>query len=220
MRGLLNDDCEVGATLAELYRVDSWPWYVPVTRVCGGCPHDRFERGIVRQYRMPEPTLLRDAEAAGFNGWKQRFPWIDPAFVFVFYDDDQPMSEVYKSIVKFVGWLVQECGVREVGACAHSVLAQMQDWKRLYLRAADGVVLHRDFDELNAEPYSPPLARVTVLDTESTGTMLERVRMLQRPEHIVLLPRSLPDPDNPLRKLADVSQNAAFLQQLLPVIIQ
>ncbi len=202
MRGLLNGGCEVGATLAELYQVNSYPWYVSVTRVCGGCPQDRFESGIVRTYRMPAPTILAATDAAGFKGWKQHFPWIDPAFAFVFYDDDLPIAEINKAIVKFVGWLVQECGVREVGA-----------------RAPDGVVLHRGFAELKVEPYTP-LARVTVLDTESAGALLESVRFLQRPNHIVLLPRTLPDPANPLRKLAEVTQNMAYLQQLLPVISQ
>jgi hypothetical protein len=219
MRGLLNEGREVGATLAELYQVNSWPWYVSVTRVCGGCPQDRFESGIMRQYRMPAPTLLTATEAAGFEGWKQHFPWIDPAFVFVFYDDDQPLPEINRAIVKFVSWLVHECGVREVGARADSALANLPHWKRLYRSAPDGVVLHRAFAELDVEPYTP-LARVTVLDIESTGVMLERVRLLERPNHIVLLPRSLPDPANPLRKLADVTQNVAYLQQLLPVISQ
>lgn len=219
MSGILNDGREVGATLAELYQVNSGPWFVPVTRVCGGCPQDRCDRDIVREYRMPAPTLLQVTEAAGFEGWKRRFPWIDPIFVFVFYDDDQSTAEINKAIIKFVGWLVQECGVREVGARADSALTQLQEWHRLYRRAQDGVVLHRSFAELDVEPYTP-LARVTVLDAESAGSLLERVRFLERPNHIVLLPRSLPDPANPLRKLADVTQNSAYLQQLLPVISQ
>lgn len=217
MCGLLKQGREVGATLAELYQVNSSPWYVSVTRVCGGCPEDRPKSDIVRTYRMPTPTMLPATEAAKFEGWKRRFPWIDPTFVFVFYDDEQSTSEINKAIVRFVGWLVQECGVREVGTRADSALAQLPDWKRLYQRAPDGVVLHRNCDELDVEPYMP-LARVTVLDTESAGALLERVRLLQRPNHIVLLPRSLPDSANPLRKLAEVTQNMAYLQQLLPMI--
>ena len=219
MRGLLNDGREVGATLSELYQVNSGPWFVPVTRVCGGCPQDRFDRETVRSYRMPAPTLLQETESAEFEGWKRCFPWINPAFVFVFYDDDQPIVEINKAIVKFVGWLVQECGVREVGTRADSALMDLPDWKRLYRRAPDGVVLHRNFAELDVEPYTP-LARVSVLDIELAGALLEPVMFLERPKHIVLLPRSLPDSTNPLRKLADVTQNAAYLQQLLPMISQ
>jgi ATP-dependent DNA helicase RecQ len=219
IRALLNEGREVGATLAELYKVNAWPWHVSVTRVCGGCPTDRFETGIARTYRMPAPTILTETEAAGFKGWKQHFPWIDPTCAFVFYDDDRPIQDTCSAILKFVAWLVRECGVREVSTRADSALAHMHDWKRLYMHAPDGVVLHRGFAELDLEPYTP-LARVTVLDTVSAGAMLERVWCLQRPHHIVLLPRSLPDPADPLRKLAEVTQNKAYLQQLLPVISQ
>lgn len=219
MSGILNDGREVGATLAELYQVNSGPWFVPVTRVCGGCPQDRCASDMVREYRMPVPTLLQVTEAARFEGWTRLFPWLDPTFVYVFYDDDQPVKEINTAILKFVSWLVQECGVREVAVRADNALAKSQEWNRLYRRAPDGVVLHRSFAELDVEPYTP-LARVTVLDTESAMSLLERVRFLERPNHIVLLPRGLLDPTNPLRKLADVMQNAAYLQQLLPVIIQ
>ena len=93
----------------------------------------------------------------------------------------------------------------------------MPEWPHLYRRAPEGVVLHRQVDE--SEPYTP-LARVTVLDAGSAEPMLDRIHLLERPYHIVLLPRSQPDPTNPFRALADVSVNAAFLQQLLPVISQ
>jgi hypothetical protein len=65
-----------------------------------------------------------------------------------------------------------------------------------------------------------PLARVTVLDAQSASVVLGQVQLLERPNHIVLLPRSFPDPANSLRKLSDISQNSAYLQQLLSVIRQ
>jgi hypothetical protein len=80
-------------------------------------------------------------------------------------------------------------------------------------------VLHRSLAELDVEPYTP-VARVTVLEAHSPGPVLDQLEWLVRPVHIVLLPRSQPDPTNPLRRLADVVQNAAYLQQLLPVITQ
>lgn len=219
MRGLLTGGQEVGATLADLYRVDTGQWFVPVTRVCGGCPHDRFDANIVRDYRIPIPTPLSATKNAGFEEWKTRFPWIDPVFCYLFYDEEMPAYEINEAIVKFVGWLVKECGVREVSARVDSALWNLRDWQRLYRLAPEGVVLHRGFDEINVEPYTP-LSRVTVLDTISSGALLERIRLMERPNHIILLPSSLRDPNNPHRKLADVTLNSAYLQQLLPVINQ
>jgi superfamily II DNA/RNA helicase len=216
MRGLLDEKREVGATLAALYQVPG-PWYVPVTSVCGGCPADRFDQDLDRGYRMPVPTLLAETDPPKLDAWKLRFSWIDPGFAYVFYDDELPAVEVRQSILRFVQWLVQECGVREVSAREDSVLSTSPEWRQLYRRAPGGVVLQRGFSELDMEPYTP-LGRVTVLDTQSAAAVLDQVQLLERPVHIVLLPRSLPDPDNPARKLADISRQAAYLQQLLPVI--
>lgn len=218
MRGLLEDNREVGETLTALYRVPG-PWYISVTSVCGGCPADRFRQDIDRGYRMPVPTLLTATDAPNLRAWKQRFPWIDPAFALVFYDDELPAAEVRHSIIRFIQWLVQECDVREVSAREGSELWMLREWQQLYRRATEGVVLQRGFSELDIEPYTP-LARVTVLDRQAAAVALDQLYLLDRPVHIVLLPRSVPDPDNPARKLADVSQRTAYLQQLLPVISQ
>jgi superfamily II DNA/RNA helicase len=218
MRGLLKGEREVGETLAELYRVAA-PWYVPVTTVCGGCPRDRFVKDPVQGYRMPVPTLLTETDPANFDSWKQRFPWIDPSFAYVFYDDELPAVEMRQAIVRFIEWLVQECGVREVSTCENSELWKLPEWQRVYRRAPTGVVLQRGLSEIDIEPYMP-LARVTVLDAQSASVVLGQVQLLERPNHIVLLPRSFPDPANSLRKLSDISQNSAYLQQLLSVIRQ
>jgi ATP-dependent DNA helicase RecQ len=219
MRGLLNGKREFGETLASLYQVDAGARYVPVTRVCGGCPEDRTSPDAGRTYRMPVPSPLRVSEPVAAAAWRQRFPWLDPEFTHVFYDDERPAAEIRQAIVRFVSWLVAECSLREVSTCGNSALARMAEWQRLYRRAPDGVVLHRSLDELDVEPYTP-IARITVLEAPASGSLLDQLALLERPFHIVLLPRSQPDPTNPLRLLADVTANSAYLQQLLPVIIQ
>lgn len=219
MQDLLKGEREVSETLAQLYRVNTKTYFVPVTRVCGGCPVDRFDPEVRCEYRVPEPTLLTATDSANFAEWTRRFPWIDPTFAYVFYDDERPIAEVHQAIVRFVEWLVQECGVREVATETNSGLSQLPGWQHLYRRAPNGVVIQRSLKELQVEPYTP-LARVTVLDATSAITMLEPVQMLVRPQHLVLLPRSLPDPSNPTRTLAEVTQAAAYLQQLLLTIRQ
>jgi superfamily II DNA/RNA helicase len=194
MHALLKDKREVGETLVQLYRINSGPWPVSVAWACGGCPADRFDTQMNRRYRMPTPSFLRTVDYADFTPWRQRFPWLDPGFVYVFYEDDAAAADIARAIIRFVGWLVQECGVREVSTAAKIALAE-------------------------PEPYTP-LARVTVLDAASAVTMLDRVHLLERPYHIVLVPRSQPDPSNPSRALVDVTVNGALLQKLLPVISQ
>jgi ATP-dependent DNA helicase RecQ len=219
MRGLLKEGHEFGDTLARLYQVNTGALYVPVTRVCGGCPQDRHVQDAARTYAMPVPSPLRMTEPVSAAIWHQRFPWLDPTFTYVFYDDERPGAEVRQAILRFVGWLVAECSVREVSAGHDGALSRMPEWRRLYRRAPDGVVLHRGLAELDGEPYTP-IARVTVLEAHAPAQLLEQLELLDRPIHIVLLPRSQPDPTDLFRQLADVVQNAAYLQQLLPVITQ
>lgn len=219
MRGLLKEKREFGATLAQLYQVNSGPWYVPVTRVCGGCPQDRTDQEAARTYGMPVPNPLRAAAPIDTARWRQRFPWIDPGFAYVFYDDERPLAEMRQAILRFADWVVAECSVQELSAGRDGVLSQMLEWRRLYRRVPSGVLLHRGLDELDAEPYTPT-ARLTVLEGHASAATIEQLELLDRPIHLVLLPRSQPDPTNPMRRLADVVQNKAYLQQLLPVITQ
>ena len=69
------------------------------------------------------------------------------------------------------------------------------------------------------EPYSP-LARLTVLEPDSSPELIMDTQMLQRPFHVVLLPLGMPDPGNSLRRLADVTPNALHLEKLIQVITQ
>lgn len=219
MQALLNGTKEVGDTLAELYRVSTPDWYVPVTRVCGGCPQDRFTPDAHRTYSLPVPAPLSATATPDFSPWHDRFPWIEPSFAYVFYDEESPTQEWRAGVIKFVGWLVQECGVREVAVNKDQALAGNPDWLRLYKRASGSVVLHRDAIDMATEPYTP-LARVSVLGPESTRADLEHMQLLQRSFHIVLLPKKFPDPMNDQRRLADISVNKVYLHQILSEIRQ
>lgn len=217
MQRLLNGKTEVGGALGELYRIRLPQWPVGVTQVCGGCKEDRFSGNATRTYRLPFPIPIARTCQSDFSAWNQRFSWIDPAFVYVFYDADAPA--LTQSIIKVVGWLVQECGVREVAADATSSVCGEPAWWLLYRRARAGVVIHQGLDESNGEPYTP-LARVTVLGRDVAPDVFERVQLLQRPQHLIFLPRSSLDPSNSQRRLADISPYATHLEHLLLTISQ
>lgn len=219
MKRLLNNKQEVSEILADLYRVNTTDWVVPVTRVCGGCPGDRISSLLDRTYSMPIALSIATTQSVNFQVWRQRISWVDPTLAYVFFDDTKPINENLQLFVRFVGWLVHECGVKELSTSENSLLKEMPAWQGLYKRASGGFLLNRDFNELQNEPYTPT-PRVTVLETNPSASLLERVQMLQRPYHIIILPQSMPDPTNELRRLADVYQNSSYLNQLLPVISQ
>lgn len=210
---------EVGATLTQLYRIRSTRWPVQVTQVCGGCPKDRFEVGDGLYYADPVVVPVSRVLPTSTKAWQEKFPWVNPAFVYIFYDESRPWHGARQAILQFAGWLVQFCGVRELASHPTSTLVHLPEWNRLYQRARDRVLLHRSLLDTDLEPYSP-LARLTILEPGTSPALVLDIQMLQRPFHVLLLPLGMPDPDNNLRRLADVCPNALHLENLIHVITQ
>ncbi|MBX9602402.1 MAG: DEAD/DEAH box helicase [Bryobacteraceae bacterium] len=210
---------EVGDTLAELYRVKSHRWPVSVSHACGGCPRDRFEDFASRDFADPITTSIGRVMAFSSEAWTERFGWLDPAFVFVFYDEGREGETLHREIVQLASWLVQCCGVREISIDPRSPFARYPEWNDLYKRTRDRVVLHRPPQESDMEPYSP-LARLTLLDPGASADLILGTQMLRRPFHIALAPLGLPDPRNDLRRLSDVSPDSIRLKALLDEISQ
>lgn len=219
MRSLLQGTTEVASTLAELYQIRLPKWKVNVTRACGGCPVDRTMPAELRTYHVPIGSPIHSVPEADFASWKASFPWLDPSWVLIYYGQKISPSATDKAIIKFVGWLVRECGVREVAGEFMSSLVNSRDWKLLYRKAADGILVHRDLGQLDEEPYTP-LPRVTILEGESAGSKLQQIMLLQRPFHVVLLPEGTPDPENEQRLLSSVTPNSATLDQVLALLNQ
>lgn len=210
MNALLNQGTEVGATLARLYRSTLPRWPVSVAEVCGGCAADRYASGAERSYHMPYAIPLFCVEAADFNAWRSTIPWVDPQFAHIFFDAELPGSG--EAILQLLRWLTSACALQEISTSATSRLATTQSFRQLYRRSPTGVLVHRDTSEADQEPYSP-LARASILETEDPAEY-ERVRSLQRPYHVVVLPARMPDPANPTRLLAETAQNAIRLDAL------
>ena len=205
---------EVGETLGTLYRITSEPWSVQVSRVCGGCPRDRFQVGRQAGYAAPVVVPIPRIDVMLNTTWAETFPWINASFAYVFYDETQSPTKLRHDVLQFARWLVHSCVVQEIGTPLGSVLAQGSEWMGLYQHARNRVLLHRSTKESDVEPYSP-LARMTLLETEATVDQLADVQMLQRPFHVVLLPTTMPEPGNPTRRLIDVTGHSQRLEQLL-----
>lgn len=208
---------EVGELLAQLYRMKSSQWPVHVSHACGGCPWDRFDEAEPVHYSAPVTIPVSRVIPPSFDNWYTKFPWLDPSFVYVFYDESRYGKPLYKEILTCASWLVQSCGVREIACDAQSPVAQHSDWHGLYKRVRDNVLLHRSLSEPELEPYSP-IARLSVLDPDASVDLLCTIQMLQRPFHIVVLPIGMPDPMNSHRRLSDVSPDGILLDSLIQEI--
>lgn len=218
MRDLLIKHREVSETLADLYGINAARWPVDVSRVCGGCPGDRIQVGRQRAYHVPTATPLEQTIAPVIDEWVKQFPWLDQQLTFVLYDADELSGSVAEAALRFVEWLVALCSVTEV-ALPNSPVLQSPSWRALYRRSVTGVVVQRDLEDRGDEPYSP-LARVSVFDRHPSPRMLDHVRYLQRPFHVVLLPVGTCDPANPTRRLMHVEPSRVHLADLLTILNQ
>ena len=215
MKELFQKGGEVAQTLAELYRNESEQWPVDVTKVCGGCPPDRFNGLRIDRYHVPVPAPIHNVVQHDISHWKATFPHLDPVQLSIFYE---PEMQPFK-IVRLIKWLISECGVQEVCATDKSSLAAHQDWRQLYRHAPSGIVIHRNFNQLDEEPYSP-LPRVTVFEISVTAQDVNKLMLLRRPMHFVFYPTGTRDPIHPHRLISDTATNSAHLDNLLAVISQ
>ena len=215
MKRMLVDRREVSEILADLYRNHSPQWPIVVTRVCGGCPSDRHAEFRESYYHVPTASPVHRVAPANLDRWQATFPRLDSRYVPVFYDPQGQKAE----LLRFLRWLVSECGVQEVGSAMDSWIATSSEGRLLYKQAASGVVIHRSLQELEEEPYTP-LARVTIFDQQITSSQIQSAQLIQRPFHIVMYPFQTPDPYHPSRRLTDTATNSACLKQLDAVIHQ
>jgi hypothetical protein len=212
----LKKEREVSDTLAELYRLRSIRWPVDVTKVCGGCPADRFAPNTTLEYHVPVPAPISSVESQDHTTLHKTFPWLEASPAFVFFDDSPDLSG---SLITFASWLVGDCGFKEIGLPSSSPLARLPAFHKLYRKASDGVLLLRTLDQLDEEPYSP-LARLTILDSASSAHYAARVQVLQRPCHVILLPQGTRDQSNPHRLISDSAIYSGKLESLLAVLTQ
>mgnify|MGYP000031598137 FL=1 len=201
----------------DLYRIRSTNWPVQVSHACGGCPFDRSAEVMPIGYSDPITTPVSRVIPSSLSAWTNKFPWLDPTFAFVFYDDTERIETTRTNILTCATWLVQACEFREIAMDYNSLISAQTDWCSLYKRTRDKILLHRTLSESEMEPYSP-LARLTILDRDPPRNLVLDIQLLLRPFHILFLPLGTIDPENPLRRLSEVTPNSigleAFIQEI------
>ena len=216
LQRLLQQRSEVGDTLAELYSIRG-SWETDVTKVCAGCPSDRW-RGDDRGYHPPSAAGIARVDGNSLGNWSKRFPWIDPEHAIIFYENSFLDDATGEAVLRLMKWLVAECGIQEIATSAKAG-AWQEPWRRLHRFSASGALLAREIDDATLEPYSP-LRRVSIYEETPTSEAIRQVRLLRRPFHLIVTPFETPDPFHPGRKLNSTAQHSATLSQLLASIDQ
>ncbi len=209
MRQMLIDQREVSEILAELYSNRSQQWPIDVTRICGGCPSDRRDEFRENHYHVPTATPIHRVSPINLSLWHEMFPNLDPRYVNVFYDPHGQKTQV----LHLLHWLVAKCDVQEICTASDSWITNLPEGRQLYKKAPSGVLIHRYHQELEDEPYTTPLNRVTIFDSLVTLDQIQMVQLVHRSLHVVLYPIQTVDPGHPTRRLMDTDINRASLEQ-------
>lgn len=215
MRGLLLEGHEVADTLSDLYRNDSKQWPVSITKVCGGCPVDRFCDSRMDRYHIPTAAPIYNIQSSESTTWKSNFPHINPKAAVIFYDHDSGVS----LFIRAIRWLVSECNVQELCVSDETPLSNHVEWKQMYRYSPGKIVIHRSLKQIDEEPYTP-LSRVTVIASDISAIELTKVMQLDRAMHILFVPSKTIDPVNSRRLLSDTKSDSLRLNQLMAVINQ
>ena len=216
MRQMLLNQREVSEILAALYSNRSQQWPTEVTRICGGCPSDRLDEFRETNYHVPTATPIRRVSPSNLSHWHEMFPNFDPRYLNVFYDPHGQKTQV----LRLLHWLVAKCNVQEVCTASDSWITNLPEGRQLYKKAPSGVVIHRYHQELDDEPYTTPLNRVTIFDSLVTVDQIHMVQLVHRPLHVVLYEIQTADPDHPTRRLMDTDIKRASLEQFDAIIHQ
>lgn len=206
---MLIDRREVSEILAELYSNRSQQWPVDVTRICGGCPSDRRDEFRENHYHVPTATPIHRVSPINLSLWHEMFPNLDPRYVNVFYDPHGQKIQV----LHLLHWLVAKCDVQEICTASESWITNLPEGRQLYKKTPSGVLIHRYHQELEDEPYTTSLNRVTIFDSLVTVDQIQMVQLVHRSLHVVLYPIQTVDPGHPTRRLMDTHINRASLEQ-------
>jgi ATP-dependent DNA helicase RecQ len=213
MRGILQGNKDIPATLADLYTIRLPKWSVYVSRTFDDISDDEFLNPQVISYQIPMASPISIICQPEKMNWRQYFSAIEPGFIQIYYD---PVNYM-KDLLDFLRWLVKECGVQEIGLNKETLFPNKI--KKLYEVAFNRVLVHRNMKQIDEEPYSP-LSRVSVLDDCVIGDDIRKIWLLQRPFHVVFIPSNTIDFDNSHRLLAHTAINALQLEQAVEVIRQ
>ena len=197
LEGILVRDEEVSGTLAKLYRISNNQWPVDVVKVCGGCPNDRFENSPKAGYKIPITAPIFSTQGKNIDALKEAFSTFNVDLerpVLVFYNN-QTTVDTFRI---FLNWIFRIDAIQEV--CSNKEIYTLSGFSRDIRGAKNKILIHRDFNQLEEEPYSQ-LDRLSILREGTEQYILRDTLNIIRNIHILLVPEDILDPIDSYRRL-------------------
>lgn len=174
----------------------------------GSCPITRQQKAD--SFRSPEPevTAIDDTSAALSAAFERALaPCSDGAGrAWVSYEelfgDAKEMRRWREQLLSLLRYSVAG-GITELALPDGSLSSR--EWSQLTSRAPLRFLIRATTDSDDRTAPAAPVPRLTLLGEERLApAALERVMIVRRPRHIIVVPRIAPDPTHPQRRLLDV----------------
>jgi superfamily II DNA/RNA helicase len=178
-------------------------------RLTGSCPVTRRAGTVSFRFLQPEVSNLTITAAELSDKLKRAIgPFCDPAGrLWITYDvatDERQKRRWKKSVIYLLNYLISN-GVVEV-SIRDGVLRE-EDWHQLGLRASLGFLIRTPPEAPISDPLVAELLvpRITIMDDrEADNQRLEQIMRVQRPHHVIVVPRTAQHPTRPGRKVLEL----------------
>ena len=175
----------------------------------GSCPTTRQQNAVSFWSPDPEVTTITDTSAVlSANFERSLAPCLDEvgrawvSYEEVFGDASREMRQWRERLLSLLRYSVAG-GITELAVPDGSLPSR--EWLQLTFRAPLRFVIRATVDLDSHTAPAAPVPRLTLLGEQCLALgSLEKVMIVHRPRHIIVVPRSTPDPAQPQRRLLDV----------------
>lgn len=200
---LLSGSDEVSSLLDHLYRSYAPGRSVIVSRACGGCPVHRRDGTTDTHYSPPPAYGIEKVGRRDVTLFAARFPHLDPRSPIIL-----PVEEPYDDamLIALLKDFVSLFAVREI-ATTDAFRNRNAALGTLHKQSDDHMLLLQSLEEEALRSSSYELPRVTLWTGPESAPIPAYLFNMTRPLHIIIAPKSTPDPWSSGRRIADTGSN-------------
>jgi ATP-dependent DNA helicase RecQ len=183
-------------------------------RVAGSCPITR-KLNIV-SFRSPEPevTAITDTAAALSSDFERALASCsdDVGRAWISYEEvlgDARETRRWKERLLSLLRHSVTAGITELAIPEGTI--SNREWTQLTARASLRFLVRATPDMDDQRTPAAPVPRLTIISQRNSASMdLERAMIVHRPRHVIVVPRGVPDPMQPQRRLLDVVRHLSI----------
>lgn len=215
LSSVLSGSREMAAELVSLYQNHTPGRTVIVSPACRGCPHGH-SGDKPASYQVPDGGGIHHTIHFDTSHWSLRFPGQDGKAIVHF---DRSAVDLSPKLARALRAIIGGFGIHEIVAPASAWSANVPWLHELHKWSPAGVLVSRDLEEELGRQCITALPRATVLWPWPDTPPPSEVLFLDRPIHVVFLPRDV-KAHHPHRLFVDTADYKIPIERFLDLVTQ